>query len=131
MKIGNAFRAGFGGIVPAVLAVLLTVQFAFMHAPTSAAQGGAGIEVVLCTEDGLQTITLDLSAGTPQDRPAVPHGAKCPLCITGAVLVFDQPDRALAAVEFHPVRYPLAAGPRSHPARPVRSAAIRAPPLTV
>ncbi|MDX2482925.1 MAG: hypothetical protein QNK42_04625 [Pseudodonghicola sp.] len=111
--------------------MLLALQFALMHLPSSTAQGGAGVEVVICADGGFQTITLDLSDGSPQERPTVAQGAKCPLCITGAVLLFEQPDHACAAAEFHPVRYPLVARVRHHPERPVQTRAIRAPPLSV
>ncbi|WP_425358937.1 DUF2946 family protein [Antarcticimicrobium sediminis] len=131
MRIWRTIRAGIGGIIPAGLALLLTLQFALMHVPPSTAQGSAGAEVVICADGGFQTITLDLSDGSPQERPVAAQGAKCPLCIVGAVLLFDQPARACAAAEFHPVRYPLASRVRPHPERPVQTRAIRAPPLTV
>lgn len=112
----------------AALAVLLALQFAAMHAPSRSAEG---IEVVICGDGGLQTITLDLSDGTPSEQPAVPQGAKCPLCVVGAALIFEQPDQVLIPAEFRPVRYKLAARAPAHPARRCRTRAIRAPPLSI
>lgn len=131
MKTGGRIRARFGSMLSAALVAVLSLQFAFMHAPVSAAQADGGFEIVICTGDGVQTITVELADGTQQERPAGPQGSKCPLCVVGAVLVFDHPDRPLTSAEFHSVRYPLAARPLSHPARPCRTGAIRAPPLTI
>ena len=131
MKTGGTIRARFGGILSAALAVLLSLQFAFMHAPSPAASGAEGIELVICSGDGIQTITLDLADGTRKERPSGPQGSKCPLCVVGAALVFDHPDRPLATAEFHAVRYPLAAQGPAQSARPCRTRAIRAPPLTI
>lgn len=130
MEIQATFRARLGGILSACLALLLALQFAVPHAAMTAAPGAEGLQVVICSDEGLQTITLDLSDGTPQERPVEQPSAKCPFCIVGFAALLDPPPHAAGPAEFHPVRFPLAARGPAHPARLRRSRAIRAPPLT-
>lgn len=99
--------------------------------PVSGANGGEGIQVVICGGNGLQTITLDLTNGTADEDPGQQVSAKCPFCIVGVAAFLPQRNGPAAVAEFHAFRYPLAAAALTPPGLQHSSPAIRAPPLTV
>ncbi len=138
MKTRGRYRTGFGGILTAGLALLLALQVALAHVHAHVHGGtvGAseGLELVICSGDQVRTIILDPVDGSVNEAPTspdLPGEAECPLCITGATALFEQPDRAAVPVALDPLRYPLSARMQTRPARPLLTRAIRAPPSIV
>ncbi|GAA6202789.1 hypothetical protein NBRC116599_40150 [Aquicoccus sp. SU-CL01552] len=132
--MGQGYKAGGGGILTAGLAILLAVQVALAHVHSGAARTPGGLELVICSGDQVRTIILNPVDGSVDERPTkpdLPGEAECPLCITGATVLFEQPDRASVPAELHPLRYPLAARLQTRSARPLLTRAIRAPPSIV
>ena len=134
MRMGQGYKARVGGILTAGLAILLALQVALAHVHGGAARGPGGLELVICSGDQIRTVILDPVDGSVDERPGspdLPGEAECPLCITGATVLFEQPDRAAVPAELHPLRYPLSAHLQTRPARPLLTRAIRAPPSIV
>ena len=111
-----------------LLCLLLAVQVAFATQPSSPAADANTIQVVICTGDGLQTVTIDLTDGSVKTSHDSMGQAKCPFCLTGLAdlaPVFVPPVRPArlgcrAAVVSAPQRM------ASH--RPATATPIRAPP---
>lgn len=133
MSPRSIILARLNGLVAALLAVLLAAQVAtaFLPMAVSDTAGKSGITLVICTGDGVRTITLS-EDGDAGDAPAGPMpDGHCPLCIVSADLPtdpFEAPGvrRVGAALTRAWSEAPQTLGqPRGRPD------AIRAPPHTV
>ncbi len=82
IRISTLARAVFS----TVLCVLLAVQVAAAFLPISPGTVGSGtaISAVICSADGMRTVTLPEAASEPPEQTAL-HG-HCPLCIMAATL---------------------------------------------
>mgnify|MGYP001063083224 CR=1 FL=1 len=116
------------GIVSFVLTVLLAVQVATAFLPPVGSTRADALELVICSAEGVQTITLLQSEGnSPHDHMA----GHCPLCIVSIADVSAAQPMAAAAVMLRSLRYAQDTGGTQPFGQNARPYAIRAPPVTV
>jgi hypothetical protein len=123
--------ARLNGIFSALLSVLLAVQVAAAFLPMAPGGASDSFSLVICTSDGVRTITL--SEGDLGSDPSGQSGAHghCPLCVLAA----DLPSCAHANTGFEFIATALdlriSGELQTRPQAHARPGAIRAPPTTV
>ena len=78
MRKNLPIPARLSGVVSFVLTVLLAVQVATAFLPPAGSAQADARELVICSADGVQTISLPQSEG---DSPHDDMAGHCPLCI--------------------------------------------------
>lgn len=116
------------GVVSFILTVLLAVQVATAFLPSAGSAQADTRELVICSADGMQTITLPQSEG---DSPHDDMAGHCPLCIVSIADVSAARPMAAAPVLLRSLRYAQDTGGTQPVGQAARPYAIRAPPLTV
>lgn len=119
---------GLNGIVSLVLTVLLAVQVATAFLPPVGSTRADALELVICSAEGVQTITLPHSEG---DSPHDDMAGHCPLCIVSIADVSAAQPVAAAPVILRSLRYAQDTSGTQPIGQTARPYAIRAPPLTV
>lgn len=121
-------KSRFSGAVSLFLTALLAVQVATAFLPAAGSTRADAIEMIICSADGAQAVTISQSEESGGHADMEGH---CPLCI---VAVSDawatQPD-ANVAISQYTLRYVLPDAARVPCDACGRPYAIRAPPLTV
>ena len=128
MRKNLPIPARLSGVVSFVLTVLLAVQVATAFLPPAGSAQADARELVICSADGVQTISLPQSEG---DSPHDDMAGHCPLCIVSIADVSPAQPMAAAPVILRSLRYAPDTG-RTQPFGQTAGAyAIRAPPVTV
>ncbi|MCZ0813776.1 MAG: DUF2946 family protein [Pseudomonadota bacterium] len=123
-------RASLAGLLSLILSALLAVQVATAFLPPLGASASAALQMVICTADGVQEITMPGDAGDSDDAPGHMAG-HCPLCIVSVTLVTDSFTRPAARPAPRALRYRIAESAIAPRARTRDGYAIRAPPSIV
>lgn len=113
-----------------VLAVRSLLPAGFM---VQAAHAGAGhgLEIVICTSNGLKTATVALNDTAPPVKPQHVDNGLCPFGATGAAALADVPPQPLVrVVAYAAVTYTLAAAQFAETPAPGATSA-RGPPSLV
>ena len=116
------------------LAGLLFLQSTMAFGGASVVQGDAGIQIVICGANGVQTVTIDadgnlISEAGEEGAPSTT--GHCPFCIVGPALEIASPGVALRSVVFHRLSYQVRAEAIAPQERRARGHGIRAPPVSV
>lgn len=120
--------ARLNGIVSFVLTVLLALQVATAFLPPVGSAQADARELVICSAEGVQTITLPQSEG---DSPHDDMAGHCPLCIVSIADVSAAQPIVAAPVILRSLPYAQDTGGTQPRGQAARAYAIRAPPLTV
>lgn len=123
-------RASMAGLLSLILSALLAVQVATAFLPPLGASASAALKMVICTEDGVQEITMPGDAGDSGDVPGHMAG-HCPLCIVSVTLVTDGFMRPAPRPAPRALRYRIADSAIAPRTRTRHGYAIRAPPSIV
>ena len=116
------------GFVSLILTVLLAVQVATAFLPSVGSARAEARELVICSSDGVQTISLPQTEG---DSPHDELAGHCPLCIVSIDDVSAAQPMAANPVILRSLRYAPDTDGTQPVGRTARGYAIRAPPLTV
>lgn len=116
------------------LAGLLFLQSTMAFGGASVLRSEAGIQIVICGANGVQTVTIDadgnLISETGEEGAPSTTG-HCPFCIVGPALEIASPGAALRPVVFHYVSYQASPDAVAPQERQTGGHGIRAPPVSV
>lgn len=92
-------------LIAVAFAVRSLLPVGFMLAASPA---GGGIEIVICTGHGPQSMTLDEHGVPVPSKPPLADKSVCPYAPVGAVTVaYDDPHRLVQTVEYAAVAYAI------------------------
>ncbi|MCW9041817.1 MAG: hypothetical protein OQK05_00620 [Pseudopelagicola sp.] len=116
------------------LAGLLFLQSTMAFGGASVVSGDAGIQIVICGANGVQTITVDadgnlISEAGGEGAPSTT--GHCPFCIVGPALELASPGVALRSIVFHHVPYEASRDIIAPQERRIFRHGIRAPPVCI